>query len=316
MADASLRGGVRWVLLVGGLRASPLVADAGVSTLDLSLAPDRTALERWLEVIAATADVAPVEGVWVVFGANTPRPSAPKANFGVRLEIIPDPRPLRGPAGIVRDVCADWPADTTVVAAEAKRCHIGGLSPMLRRHFESNAEVTVGANVDGSPAGVYVLRRSTLEYVSGAGFMDLKEQWLRRAQERKADVRVFRLAGRGAMPLRTREQFLSAAMALSGLSPEGRLARFSVFGADGATQDEPFVVLGPGATIGSGALVLDSIVMERAEVGPGSVVVRSILAPGARVQPGSEVVDAVVTARGVVSKAHERKGSENPAAKT
>ena len=80
----------------------------------------------------------------------------------------------------------------------------------------------------------------------------------------------------------------------------------------GATVNE-HVVVGPGATIETGARVSDSVLHERAVVEPDSVVERSILGSGSRVMRGASVRDSVLGEGAVVGAgASVREGRVQP----
>lgn len=300
---------LKWVLLAGGLKRFPLAEEVGCAVLDLRLTREHTALGLWAEHARALERATGIASrMTVVYGGVSIRPKE-WSPTDVPIEYVADPRSLRGPAGLVKDICADEPHGGLILVAEAKRCLTGPLAPMVREHLGRGATVTVAANADGAPAGLYLLRRGALETVPGAGFVDLKEQWLRRASAAGMDVRVHRLAGWGSMPLRTREQFLRAAMALANVAPDSRLTHFSIFDPGRPTPGVPFNVIAEDAAVGAGAVVMDSVVMDGCEIGAGAVVARSVVAPGARVQPGAEVVDAVVGPRGVLSEVGGRAGA-------
>lgn len=288
------------VLLAGGLKPSPLVQAVGRSVLDLSLTPDRTLLELWVATLDGPlwpASRAP--RVYVVCGGNIPNPEPPNSGGGLEVVIQHDRKTYRGPAGAVLDVAEDLPPDATILVAEGHRTPLDGVDGFLLLHASSGAEASVAVNPDGSPAGVYALRRRTLDAVTRVGFMDLKEQWLNKAMSTGVRVRAARVPPPGSLPLRTREQFLFAAMCLSGAEPRDRLPACTILDPSRANESAPFRVLASGGCIGPGAVVVDSVVMPEAEVGAGAVVVRSLVCPGAKVQPGAEVVDAVVTRTGV-----------------
>ena len=61
-----------------------------------------------------------------------------------------------------------------------------------------------------------------------------------------------------------------------------------------------WVAVGPGAHVGSGAQVDDSVLLSGSHVGDGAKLLRSILAPGARVEPGATLVDTVLGEDAVV----------------
>jgi glycosyltransferase involved in cell wall biosynthesis len=258
------------IILAGGLRPSPLARAAGCSVLDLWPTPDQTVLDAWLDRIAELAgELSRVIPVRVVHDAATP-PPWPRRGSGGPLIIEQEPRPLRGAAGLLHDVCRDYGSHDHVLVAEGARLLTCPLEPLLADHARHGADVTVAANPDHAPAGVYVVRCGVLDLVGPSGFVDLKEQWLPRVVDAGLNVRVHELAGSGAMPLRTRRQFVDAA-------------------APGDSR-----VVCAGGLIGPEATVTGSIVMPGAVVGPMANVVRSLLCPGSRVGAGAHIVDAVV----------------------
>lgn len=287
------------ILLAGGLRQSPLTAAAGMSVLDLHITPTQTLLEFWLDRIGALTGHGGGE-VRVMHCANTPVPKQPRTPGELAVRIAEDHQPYRGPAGIARDACSDLGPDSLVLIAEAGRLPAADLTPLLTDHLAHGADVTVGATPDGSPAGVYLARCSTISLVPARGFMDLKEQWLSRVVSRGLAVRVLTLAPPGMPLLRTRGQFVRAIRLLAGAPAAVAGFPTGLFPATG-TNLRLHSVIAEGARVDEGALIVDSVVMPGAVVEGGSVVARSIVCPGAVVKRGEERVDAVVSASGVHS---------------
>lgn len=281
------------VLLAGGIRPSALSKETGSSVLNLWLSDAGSVLEHWLERVAHAAS--PGARVHVVHDPASPAPAQPRRTSGMSVSIHPEPRAYRGPAGILRDVCEGLAPETIVLAGEAGRWLSGDPAGLVRAHASRGAEATVGVNPDGSPAGLYAISAEALGRVPGRGFMDIKEQWLQRLVEAKGRVWTHRMEGDGALPLRTREQFLEAARRASGGADprEGRGLW------DGVGSPASWRVIGPGTIVGDGATVLESVVMPGAEVGAGAVIVRSLLCPGARVEAGEVVSATIRTGRGV-----------------
>ncbi|MFG0274630.1 MAG: hypothetical protein ACF8QF_06205 [Phycisphaerales bacterium] len=275
------------VVLAGGIKPSPLASEARSPVLDLWLGEGGSVLEHWLERVSrASKPGAPVR---VVHDAKQPAPHAPGRASGMAVSIVAEPRSYRGPAGILADVCADLPEDSTVLLGDAARWLSAAPSDLLEAHAARGASVTVGVNADGSPAGLYALRAGALACVPKKGFMDIKEQWLTRLRADGGEVWTHRFAGDGALPLRTREQFLEAARLASG--GEAPLAGRSVW--DRAGGAGAWRAASRDASVGEGTSIVESVVMPGAEVGSGAAVVRSILCPGSRVEAG-EVVSAQV----------------------
>jgi hypothetical protein len=254
------------VLLAGALRPSPLVEAAGCSVLDFYLTPDSTVLGLWIDRLT---ELEPVEAdeipLRIVHGRTNPVPRNPGGAALLGLRIVQEAGEYRGPAGVARDACEGLDPDATILLADAGRYIATSLEPMLRAHRERRAGVTVACNADRTPAGVYLIQRRTLDLVPRAGFVDLKEQWLRRALEGGVGVWTHVLggvgAGAGSLPIRTR--------------PRG-----------GA-------VVAPGAAVAPGAYAADCIIMPGARVEAGAVVARSVVGPGALVASGAEVIDEV-----------------------
>ncbi|MBT8485800.1 MAG: glycosyltransferase [Phycisphaerales bacterium] len=276
------------VLLSGGLTPSPLTKSTRRSVLDLWLSREQTVLDAWLERVAELEMIQtrPLP-VRVVHDLASPPPWLALRR---QVSVEREPVAVRGPAGVARDACIGYAPETHVMIAAAARFATSSLAPLLREHAAGGQDVTIAANGDGSPAGIYLVRCAMLqEVVAPVGFMDLKEQWLPAVIRVGGRVAVHHLSGRGALPLRTRAQFLEAARRVA---------------ANAAGHGELRVVC-PGVKIGPGAVVTDSIVMPGAIVGPGAVVARSIVCPGAEVPPRSNAVSTIVDA-GVLPAPRER----------
>ena len=275
------------VVLAGGIKPSPLASEARAPVLDLWLGAGGSVLEHWLERVSRASE--PGASVRVVHDAKQPAPHKPDKASGMAVSIVAEPRAYRGPAGILADVCADLPQEATVLVGDAARWLSADPSDLLEAHAQRGASVTVGVNPDGSPAGLYALRADALACVPRKGFMDIKEQWLTRLRAGDGAVWTHRMAGAGALPLRTREQFLEAARLAAGGG--ATLAGRSLWDRGGGAG--AWRAASRDASIGEGASIVESVVMPGVEVGSGAAVVRSILCPGSRVEAG-EVVSAQV----------------------
>jgi len=286
------------ILLAGGLRPSPIVAEIGRSVLDLHLTRQRTGLELWLARLDELGEMlAPGFRVRVIHGGTGVVPREPRwTPEGVVLSIESHRGEFRGPAGIARDAASSEDPDALLLIAEAARFCGSPLAPLIERHKSLGADVTVATNPDGTPAGIYLVRAGCLSIVPEIGFTDLKEQWLTRARGAGYAVWCDRFGEPGAMPLRTREDCVRAARAAAGQSSD--LRRYSMLGRLDGVEDGVSVVA-PGAVVEPGAVVRDSIICEGAVIGAGAVVVRSVVAPGARVEAGAAVVDLALSGFGM-----------------
>jgi len=286
---------VAFVLMAGGFSPPPLGVAAGCSVLDMHLTRRETVLDYWQHALA-TLERAGVAGERLCLcGGSTP---LPRSTLGV-LRTIVDQSDYRGPAGALRDACERLGPGTTVIAAEAARCCTADLGQMLAYHYRSGADVTVARNSDESPAGIYIFARPLLGVVPHAGFMDLKEQWLSKLVAEGRAVMVHDLPGAGAIPLRSRQEFLLAVRVCSGVV------------ADDSGSLEPRVlddrrragsVVCETASVAPDAVVVDSVVLGGARVGRGALLARSIVGPGGVVHDGEQVIDSVVGPSGVTSE--------------
>jgi glycosyltransferase involved in cell wall biosynthesis len=280
------------IVLAGGLRMPPLADEAQRHVLDLWLTPDETVLDRWLArtraIETATGRPLPVRVV------HSPGHFTADGGGHENVRIEHEPRPLRGPAGVLHDVCRTAPPDAHVLVVEAARFAEVSLVDALREHAERRADVTVVVNADETFAGAYVIRCGALREVPDIGFVDLREQWLGRMTQAGAEIIVHRLPGAGLLPLRTRRQFLHAACIAGDTKPaladdlEPRCAVLPEGASVGAT------VVCPGAMIGPGATVIDSILMPGAVVHANALVVRSLVGANASVDAGVELIETVV----------------------
>jgi len=286
------------LILAGGLEPSPIVRQAGRHVLDLPITAQYTMLQRWIEAARSLAGHSAPDGVVpvrIIAAAHLPAPTVPAAPAsGVTLHR--DPRAWRGPGGALRDAARAYPSRASLLVVEASRCLAASLAPMVRAHEQSGADVTVAVNADRSPAGIWLIRAGALATIPDLGYVDLKEQWLPALRARGGDVRIHILPGPGALPVRRLDQLLAAARAVQPLAVDGAAAAADVRGLVRTRAAQGLRVICPGALLGPGAVVIDSIVMTGAFVPADATVIRSLICPGARIQAGTDIADAVVTA--------------------
>ncbi len=281
------------ILLAGGPRPSPLTVESGYSVLDLSPTPDRTLLGLWIERIAPLASLDHTMSLRVVTGQGSPEPVLECDPGPLELSIAPEKRRYRGPVGVARDEAQALRGDDLVMIIEGARLPGSDLLPLAATHQRTDSDITVGINPDDSPAGVYVLRRATLDLVPKVGFMDLKEQWLPKAREAGMRIHTHRFDAPGVMLVRTREQFLQAARTLNNLPDPRQSVVLTAPDTTTVGHDETSVIASS-ATVAQGAVVTGSVVMEHATVAAGAIVARSIVCPKAVVGAEMTVLDSVV----------------------
>ncbi|MBL8764893.1 MAG: hypothetical protein JNM07_11550 [Phycisphaerae bacterium] len=282
------------VILAGGLKLSPLTEACGLSVLDLPLTERQTVFSVWLSRLDAVRQPEDVLPVRVIFGDNYPPPRSRPQFASIRLEVSAEPQHYRGPAGVARDVLADIGPDELVLIAEANRYCGAPLQDLIRSHLASGADVTIAANPDGTPAGLYLMARRCLDLVPAAGFMDLKEQFLSKVRTEGRVARVHALDPPGSVLIRTREQLLDAAATAKGIQGSDIEHFANIWPMQGESgEPSAFQVVCSGSLIDPQAVVADSIVMEGARVGPRAIVIRSVIGPNIEVRSAETVVDSI-----------------------
>lgn len=195
-------------LLAGGIAPPPVAETADKRIWAMALTPVMTVLDRW---VAQTHDLT---------GGHVPEirllishPLLPTERTFVRcrgVNPVVDSEEFRGPAGALRDACAEMEESDTVLAGELSRCVMCPLDGLLETHASRGNDVTVAANPDGSPAGVYAITLGALMSVPSRGYTDIKEQWLPALRSEGRRVGVQRLSPPGVPSLRTARHFMDA----------------------------------------------------------------------------------------------------------
>ncbi|MEO1583866.1 MAG: hypothetical protein AAFR96_04745 [Planctomycetota bacterium] len=290
------------VLLAGGLVPSPLVEQARMPSLELSLTARQTVFDRWCDVlfdstVEDTHGIDHAAGRPVLQVVHSGPPYRPRRDFSdPRFEVITQEEPgsYRGPAGVLRDVTDRYADDDIILVAEAARYIAGSLNQLLTDWSKHRPDVLIAREAGGEPSGIMLLRRGSLELVPTEGYLDVKEQWLPKLVRAGLSVWTSESRDFRPMPLRNREQFLRASAVAAGVSQPNE-ADTPILG--------PPRVLGSGidksrvsdaAQVAPGAVIADAIVMPGASVGARAIVVRSIICPDAVIKDNDEVVDRIV----------------------
>lgn len=296
----------RAVILLGRPRSAtlrPLEAELGIPVAALPIDAERGIVESWLELLAATG--------WrwrATLAVGTPDAmrfyERIRVPTGVLLEVVPDPMPDRGPAGVVRDLLAgdgidahDPAPDRVLVIEGSRPAPIGAAvlaelleGPMRAADGEPGAgAIRISVSADATPAGAVVLDRESVRRIASIGFVDLKEQLVNAVIAAGGSVRAIRTDG-GAPRIRDRIGYLREVAA--------RLATGAPSIGAGASVHPTAAVRGASlvardGVVGEEAFVMDSVVLPGARVGARAVVARSIVPPGVEVPASALVVDEV-----------------------
>jgi hypothetical protein len=287
------------LVLYGSVRSTRLARRAGRSLLDLPLVRG-SILSHHLENAQFCAQRFGLDSLQmrvIVDTVSTAPTGIPQVENGiVRCEIEQDASPIRGVAGVLSDATQGMDPDDYIIVSSGAQVYLERLDDLVHAMAKLRSDVSLVSSRDASPVGVWLIRVGVLRSIKPVGYVDLKEQAL---ESWKHDhvVRVVERPRAYVHPARSIQEYLDALR-----------AHASGYGAGSTIDEDPFredwessfSIAEPGASVGEGAILHDSVALSGSEIGRGAVVVRSVLCPGARVMPGARVTDEVVT--GVVKK--------------
>jgi hypothetical protein len=285
------------VLLAGDVRTNTLREMTGRTSPSLPVGASRTVLDCWREQLITLAETLGIEQlpVRVLISRNsglTPRTE----RFGpVLMSIEYDPSSFRGTAGLLSDIAKAYDDNDQLLVTSAGQILFEPLIRIAMDMYNAGGDFTLGAEPGGVPSGLMLFRCGCMRSVNPVGFCDLNEQALPDLAKDHT-VRVASFASPVAMSVRTLSGYL------------GALKAYHRHASGRHDLDQPyeeqwhptFGIVEPGATIGRGVVVHDSVVLAGARVEPGAVLVRSVVCSGATVRRDEHVVDHVVTGGGGV----------------
>lgn len=282
------------VLLGGSVRRNELVDATCRSRLDLPLDDDGTVLNQWQRQVSQWLRVSetgrkPLRVVLDNMFSVSPKSAV--ADQLAPLHIERDPQDCRGTGGLLRDLAADYDDDHWLLVATAAQLLLEPLEDMVQRLTAIKGDVRILAHADGTPVSLMLVRCGCLRVIDRVGFVDLKEQGLRRIA-RTHLVGVAMSQQPTAMPLVTARDYLRAMR-------QHHLRRFNPH-----LLHDPFaedwrcgfgVVEQPGQ-LDASVHLHDSVVLQGAQIGKGATIVRSLVCGGAVVESGKVVMDQLVRA--------------------
>ncbi len=223
----------------------------------------------------------------------------PKANpeaEDVRYVIEQDASPIRGVAGVLSDATKEMGDDDYIIVTSGAQVYLESLSDLVHAMAKKEADVALVSSSDGAPVGVWLIRCGVLKSVKSIGYVDLKEQALD-AWKFDHKVCVVERSRAYVLSIRSRMEYINAIR-----------AETLGFGSGSTIDEDPyredwesaFSIIEPGAKVGEGVILHDSVVLEGATIGKGAVIVRSVISSRGVVAPGARVIDQVLT--GVAKK--------------
>lgn len=275
------------VLLGGAVRPNRLRQSIGRSVLDLPLDETTTLLGHWMHHAEDLADFCASTNLPVrLLVDNRSTEPVSGAPFHLRLRIEHDVGEYRGTGGVLRDIATDYDDDDLILVGNAAQIVPGELHQIVAAMSEKGGDVTLVSHADGTPSGLMLLRCQVLSMIPKTGFVDMKEQALPRIAD-DYDVRVLRMHRASGFPVRSLDEYIRA------LKTFHRLRTGMAVLTDPLAEDwrSTFNVIEPGAKIGTGARLFDSVIFRDAVLEPGSVVVRSVVCSGAILHRDRSVVD-------------------------
>lgn len=292
--DRSAARGLRGVILLAGRVGRSAFGDGiARSSLDLPVGAGRSVLDTWIDQFRGIVRAFGLPGldVCVAVDQGGPLPRIPPRSERpeIHIDVVRDPEEYRGTAGVVRDLTREYAAGDLVLVTVASLVLREPLARVLADLLEAGEGVSVCPFQGGEIAASFLLRAGRFADVPDVGFVDLKEQALRPVAD-AAPLTVVRRGADAVLPIRTLSEYVGALRILN--APDG----------DARAQAGPFdeiwrpvfSVVEPGAHVGAGGVVQDSVVLAGGVVEEGAAVVRSLVCPGGVVRRGRCVVDEVV----------------------
>lgn len=281
-----------FIVLCGSVRKTPLARNIGRSIVDLPLSDGTTIVDGHLESAARFAASKGMDRLLVRLLVDSE--SVPPREHGgigaVECRVERDASPIRGVAGILADATRDCDPESYVAVINGSQVFRNPLDELIQSMVRKQADVAMVASSDGTPVGLWLIRCAVLRGVRGVGYVDLKEQALPEWLER---WKVSVVEHRRPYSFRTRNitEYLAAVRLHATRSLHA-----------GSVDEDPyreewertFAVVEPGAEVGAGAIIHDSVVLAGASVGKDAVIVRSVVCPGATVAAGERCVGRVI----------------------
>lgn len=253
-----------------------------------------TILDLWQKQVADLRSLWPQLQLRVV-GADGPSEKKPVARPDW-LALEADPREYRGTAGLLRDLVADYADEEHVLVAPGRRLVMNSVLPAARA--VGDEDVTIFSS-RGEDVGLMAVRVSALRKAKDVGFEDFREQFLPRLVGQRGQVVIRDLPGLDSLPARTAADYIAAVRAYHQQSAGLIGGDGTSGGADGGLEHwrPKFSLVEPGAEIGDGVRLFDTIVLAGARVGPGAVLGRCVVGPRGVVHANARLLDALIATR-------------------
>lgn len=279
-------------VLYGSVRSTALARKIDRSLLDLPLVSGTLTTHHLANAKACARrfNLTDFE-MRVLVDTDSPTPSEYPDLDGVRYVIQQDASPIRGVAGVLSDATKNMGDNEYIIVVSGAQIYLESLGDLVYAMAKKEADVAFVSSSDGAPVGVWLIRCGVLKSIKTIGYVDLKEQSLE-AWRQEHKVCVVERVRAYTHSTRSRTEYINAIRAESDGFGSGTTIDEDPYRED---WESTFSIVEPGAFVGEGVILHDSIALEGSKVGKGAVLVRSVICSGAVVAPGARVTDEVLT---------------------
>lgn len=290
LAEGSVWEELGAVLLLAGSSRKPELSLTGRSPLDLPLAGGETVLDRLVSGMEGLGESGLEVRLLTGHGGPGGELPLPRERGLPWMRVERDPHALRGTGGVLADATSGYQPDALVLVVQAAQVRSEGVARTAARLLavarSEGADVVISTDAVDGPDGVMLVRCGALRGVKTLGFVDFKEQAL---SELAKTHRVSVSRGEGmAIPVRTLRDYLRAVRVVAGAGDRDPLAELD------PASGSAFRVVEEGASVGEGAVLVDSVVLRGATVESGAAVIRTVVGEGARVRKSATISDRLV----------------------
>lgn len=280
------------VMLAGAVRTTRFHRVIGRSMLNLPVDEQATVLDHWQQQVGELAQALGRSSLSVrlLLSSAAQEPTLPQHHRHAEIAIERDPAEYRGSGGVVRDVCAAYDDEDYVLVTSAAQVLTEPLSSLAHALAALQSEVAIVAHPDGTPSGLMLMRCGVLRQIPPTGFVDMKEQALPMIASRHRVMVISRDPPSG-MPVRVLDDYIRALRVHHRNTLNGSTRRTL---SDAEHWKAKFGLIEPGATVSEHVRIHDSVVLRGGSVGTGAILVRSVVGPGAVVRGGSMIADQII----------------------
>jgi hypothetical protein len=267
------------LLLAGGVRSRGFRAQLGRHILNLPVDGRKDLLDLWEGEVAGMAEYFGWNGIQLKVLVDEASPVLKRGEGQVQFSIERDTRGFRGTGGILRDACGDVGKDEYVLICNAFQILCTPLTQVVERLSSCDGALSFESE-PGGVGGVFLVKGDCISAIPTMGFVDFKEQAIGLIAKSHR-VQVIESTCGSGLPVRSLGEYVKALRSYHG------------------SRDGGFCVVEPGAVIGEGSRLHDSVVLNGGWVGSKSILAGSLVTAGGVVAAGGRVVHQIVSSTGM-----------------